>query len=150
MRSWPWPTLIAALWIKRQPWESKLCPDSWPTEVMRLNSVYYFNLPNLGVICTNRGFPGCASGKEPTCQWRRPKNAGSIPGSGKSTGVGNGNPPQYSCLKNSMDKGAWQVTVHGTAKSWTQLATEPQTYAIITNIIFSFFPIWNVNFIFSL
>ena len=42
-------------------------------EVTRLNNVYYFNLPNLGVICTNRGFPGGASGKEPTCQWRRPK-----------------------------------------------------------------------------
>ena len=44
---------------------------------------------------------------------------GSIPGSGRSPGVGNGNPLQYSCLKNSMDRGAWQATVHGVAKSRT-------------------------------
>ena len=38
---------------------------------------------------------------------------GSIPGSGRSPGEGNGNPLQYSCLENPMDKGAWQATVHG-------------------------------------
>ena len=43
----------------------------------------------------------------------------SIPGWGKSRGVGNDNLLQYSCLENSMDRGAWQVTVHGVAKSWT-------------------------------
>ena len=45
-----------------------------------------------------------------------------IPGSGRSPGEGNGNPLQYSCLKNPMDRGAWQATVHGTAKSPTQLS----------------------------
>ena len=47
---------------------------------------------------------------------------GSIPGSGKSLEGGNGNPLQYSCLENPMDRGAWQATVHGIAKSWTQLS----------------------------
>ena len=42
-----------------------------------------------------------------------------IPGSGRFTGVGNGNPFQYSCLENSMDRGAWQAVVHGVTKSWT-------------------------------
>ena len=42
-----------------------------------------------------------------------------IPGSGKSPGGGNGNPLQYSCLENPMDRGAWQVTVHRITKSWT-------------------------------
>ena len=42
-----------------------------------------------------------------------------IPGSGRSPGVGNGNPFQYSCLENLMDRGAWWVTVHGAAKSQT-------------------------------
>ena len=46
---------------------------------------------------------------------------GSIPGSGRSSGEGNGNPLQYSCLENSMDGGAWWATVHGVAKSWTRL-----------------------------
>ena len=47
---------------------------------------------------------------------------GSIPGSGRSSGEGNGNPRQYSCLENPMDGGAWQATVHRVAKSWTQLS----------------------------
>ena len=48
-------------------------------------------------------------------------NTGPIPGSGRSPGEGNGNPLQYSCLGNPMDRGAWQATVIGLAKSWTQL-----------------------------
>jgi len=43
----------------------------------------------------------------------------SIPGSGRSPGEGSGNPLQYSCLGNPMDRGAWWATVHGIAKSWT-------------------------------
>ena len=52
-------------------------------------------------------------------------NAGdssSIPGSERSPGEGNGNPLHYSCLENPMDRGAWWVTVHGVAKSQTQLS----------------------------
>ena len=44
---------------------------------------------------------------------------GSVPGLGRSPGEGNGNPLQYSCLENPMDRRAWQATVHGVAKSWT-------------------------------
>ena len=47
---------------------------------------------------------------------------GSIPGSGRSSGEGNGNPLQYSCLENSMDRGAWPATVHGIADSRTQMS----------------------------
>ena len=47
---------------------------------------------------------------------------GSISGSGRSPGEGNGNPLQYSCLENSMDRGAWRATVHGLAKSQTRLS----------------------------
>ena len=47
---------------------------------------------------------------------------GSIPGSGRSPGEGNGNPLKYSCLENPMDRGAWQATVHGVTKSWTRLS----------------------------
>ena len=43
-------------------------------------------------------------------------DTGSIPGLGKFPGVGNGNPLQYHCLKNSMDRGAWKATVHGISK----------------------------------
>ena len=48
-------------------------------------------------------------------------NSGSIPGSGKSLGEGNGNPLQYSCLENSMDRRAWWATVHGVTRSQTRL-----------------------------
>ena len=44
---------------------------------------------------------------------------GSIPGSGRSPGERNGYPLQYSCLENGMNRGAWQVILHGVAKSWT-------------------------------
>ena len=62
------------------------------------------------------GFPGGLVIKN------QPANAGdvgSIPGLGKCPGEGNGNPFQYSCLKNSMDRGAWQTIVNGVTKSQT-------------------------------
>ena len=46
---------------------------------------------------------------------------GLVPGLGRSPGKGNGNPLQYSCLENAMDRGAWWATVHGVAKSETQM-----------------------------
>ena len=54
------------------------------------------------------------------------RDTGSIPGLGRSTGVGNGNPPQYSCLGNSMDRGASWITVYGVAKKVGHLATKQQ------------------------
>ena len=47
------------------------------------------------------------------------RDKGFIPGSGRSPGVGNGNPFQYSCLENSMDRGVWWAIVHGVVESWT-------------------------------
>ena len=47
------------------------------------------------------------------------RDVGSILGLGRSPGGGLGNPLQYSCLENPMDRGAWQATAHGVAKSWT-------------------------------
>ena len=62
------------------------------------------------------GFPGDSEGKETA---RSAGDSGSIPGLGRSPGEGNGNPLQYSCLEDSMDRGVSQATVHGVAKSWT-------------------------------
>ena len=47
------------------------------------------------------------------------RDAGSVPGLGRSPRRGHGNPPEYSCLENPMDRGAWQATVHGVTKSPT-------------------------------
>ena len=60
------------------------------------------------------GFPGGTSGKEPAGDI---KDVGSIPSSRGAPGGGHGNPVQYSCLENPMDRGAWQTTVHGVTKS---------------------------------
>ena len=64
-------------------------------------------------------FPGGSAGKEFS---HDVGDLGSTPGLGRSPGEGNGNPLQYSSLENPMDRGAWWVTVHGVAKSCTQLS----------------------------
>ena len=68
------------------------------------------------------GFPGGAVVKNPPAKTGDARDVGSIPGSGRSPGGGTGNSLQYSCLENSMDKGAWQATVHEVAKSWSDTA----------------------------
>ena len=68
------------------------------------------NLTSMG------GFPGGSDGKEFACNAGDP---GLLPRSGRSPGEGHGNPLQYSCLENSMDRGAWQAIIHGVSKNWT-------------------------------
>ena len=68
-------------------------------------------------------FPGCSVVKKSPANAGDTRDAGRILGSGRSFGVGNGNPSQYSCLKNSMDRGAWRAPVRGAAESQTQLST---------------------------
>ena len=57
--------------------------------------------------------------KESTCDAGDPVDMGSVPGSGRSPAGGDGNPFQYSCLENPMDRGGWRATVSGVEKSWT-------------------------------
>ena len=64
-----------------------------------------------------RGFPDGSDSKESASTAGHP---GSIPGLVRSPGEGNGSPLQYSCLENSMVRGAWWATVHGVTKSWTR------------------------------
>ena len=68
------------------------------------------------------GFTGGSDGKESTCNAGDP---GSVPGCGRSPREGNGNPLQYSCLENPMDRGALQATVHGVCgHNWTVVSTQ--------------------------
>ena len=67
-------------------------------------------------VCS--GHPGGASIKEPTCQCRRHKKLRFGPWFGKTPGGEHGNPVQYSCLENPMDRGAWQAAVYRIAKIW--------------------------------
>ena len=75
--------------------------------------------------------PCHVSGKEPSCQFRRCKRLGFDCWVRKIPGEGNGIPLQYSCLENSMDRGAWKATVHGAAKSQMQLSTHIKTSQVL-------------------
>ena len=72
-------------------------------------------------ICLSISLYGFPCGSEVRASARNAGDMGSIPGSGRSPGDGNGNPLQYSCLENTVDCGAWWATVHRVAKSWTRL-----------------------------
>ena len=76
------------------------------------------------------GFPGGLDGKESAFNAGDP---GSGPGLGRSPGEGNGNPLQYSCLENSMDRRGWQATVHGVTKSQTQLSDKHFDFTTLLN-----------------
>ena len=71
------------------------------------------------------GFPGGSDGRESACNSGDPDL---IPGLGRSSGKGNGNPLQYSCLENSMDREAWLATVHGVSKGRKQLSARAHTH----------------------
>ena len=64
-------------------------------------------------------FPGGSVGKESACNAGDTGDEGLTPGSGRALGGGHGNPLQYSCLGNPMDRAAWWATVRGVTKSWT-------------------------------
>ena len=74
------------------------------------------------------GFPCGSAGEESTCN---AGDLGSIPGLGRSLGEGNGNPLQYSCLGNPMNRGAWWATVYGVARVRHNLVTKPPSKGIV-------------------
>ena len=78
---------------------------------------------------SQRGFPGGSVDKELACSAGDP---GLIPGLGRSPGEGNGDPLQYSCLKNPMDRGAWQAIVHEVTGVGHNLLTKPPPTTTIT------------------
>ena len=82
------------------------------------NALFFLSHTLPAFYCNYCGFPGGSDSKESTCN---AGDLGSIPGLGRSSGGGHGNPLQYSCLENPMDRGAWQATVHRVTKSQTQL-----------------------------
>ena len=84
---------------------------------------------------SHKGFPGGSDGKVSAHNVR---DAGSIPGPGRSPGEGNGDPLQYSCLENSMDGGAWSATVHGVAKIQTRLSDFTLPHFVILMFYFIF------------
>ena len=88
-------------------------------------------------IYTYTGFPGGSESKESNCNAGDTGDMGSVSGLGRSPGGGNGNPLQYYCLGNSMDKGAsiiaWRATVRGVTKRRTQVSIHTQAHAMHTS-----------------
>ena len=103
-------------------WEIEYDSGSFETIIDKLFQIKIFIIYNQDyprvLKCVHQDFPGGSDGKASTYNAGDP---GSIPGLGRSSGEENGNPLQYSCLENSMDRGAWWVTVNGVTKSQTWL-----------------------------
>ena len=101
----------------REHWKDHIDQKMCEKRCLCAESFYHHLMGFCGASATH-GFPGSSVVKNP------PANAGdvdSMPGSGRAPGEGKGNPLQYSCLGNPMERGAWWATVHGVAKSRTRL-----------------------------
>ena len=113
-RVWAWMRLQAGkpshAWRRWQRLQGRELPRPHPAALF----IWLF----IRILCYFPGLPWWLSSKEPTCS---AGDTSLIPTSGRFPGRGNGNPFQDSCLKNPMDTGAWEATVHGVTKSWTRL-----------------------------
>ena len=94
-------------------WEQRM---DWPPD--KLTQEYEFANDFWTRIEDSGHFPGGSDSKESTCN---AGDLGLIPGSRSSPGEGNGNPLQYSCLENPLDRGAWRATAYSVARNWTWL-----------------------------
>ena len=117
-----WPFLW--LWHSCS-WTSVLC--SFITVNYTARNLVLILSHILDVVSPLKGFPGGTVVKNPSANAGDSRDVGLIPGSGRSPGVGNGNPLQYSCLENSMDRRCWWATVHGVTKSQTRLSRREHT-----------------------
>ena len=126
------PALNHQEWLQVGSWVLSLQPHHLLSTSLLANIIIRFKLMvylelhisprNLSVyvyvcvcVCVWMGFPHGSDSKQSSCN---AGDSGLIPGLGRSPGEGNGYPLQYSCLENSIDRGAWQATVHGVSKSW--------------------------------
>ena len=108
----------------------KITWDNYPSDEIRYGDCFYkpsfphacLKLPALANYAHPMGFPGGSVVKNPPANTGDSRDTRLIPGSEQSPGEGNGDPLQYSCLGNPMERGAWQATVHGVKKSWTWLS----------------------------
>ena len=117
--AWCTPNICSVL---ESPQPLQLCsiPTSWTT-----GPAHSRGLIRVGRLCRiKENFHGGSVVKNLPASVKGTGDVSAIPGLRRSPGVGNGNPLQYSCLGNSMDRGVWGFTVHGAAKGWTQLSMQ--------------------------
>ena len=99
----------AVTWIRGPPW-------SWSLHSLSDYDIALNHSKNCSCLPASQGFHHGSDGKESACNSGA---LGSISGSGRFLGEGNGYPLQYSCLEDYRNRGAWQATVHGVSKRWT-------------------------------
>ena len=136
---------IAALFIIVKTWKQTKSPstDYWLKKWYKCAYICVYIYMSVCVcvcVCIHTyiykgyfGLPQWPSSTESTCNARAAGDSGSHPGWGRSPGGGRGNPLQYSCLENPMDRGAWQATIHSITKSRAQLK-QHSTHADIMDI----------------
>ena len=115
--------LIQLIWCYVIPCYPQTTTMNWSN----MSSIFLFIITAMNIV----RLPTWHSGKESAWQCRRCKRQGLIPGLRRCPRVGNGNPLQYSCLENSMDRGAWRATVHGSRKighDWVRAHTHTHTH----------------------
>ena len=107
-------TTLSPLNVLGTLFKNQLTTDTW---------VYFCTINSIPLICVSiLGFSNGSLVKESACNAGDTGNVGSIPGSGRSPEGGNGNPLQYSCQENPMDRGVWWATVHKVARRWRWLS----------------------------
>jgi len=119
------PTQWTWVWVNSRSWWWTGRPgvlQSMGSQRVRFRSlphIIHFTMIKSSSI---KGLPTWHSGNEPSCPAGDTGDVGSVPGSWRCPGGGHGSPLQYSCLENSMDRGAWWATVHGVTKSQTRMS----------------------------
>ena len=122
------PSILAQSPMKRGAWWATVSGVAESQKRLGDLALMYTVMVTLGL-----GFPGGSDSQESACN---AEDLGSIPGSGRYPGEGNGNSPQYSCLKNSLDRGAWQARVCGGHKelNMTEQLTQAQNVLSIFSL----------------
>ena len=115
--------VVPCLWLRIKIQNMFFQTHSWLPKRYLCKFSLSLNLKRISTL----SFPGGSEDKASACS---AGDLGSIPGLGRSPGEGNGNPLQYSCLENPMDRGAWRATVHGVAKSRTRLSN----FTLLSNL----------------
>ena len=106
---------VAYILVTRSTFPKSIFTPAFEWCTVGLESDNWSSNPDIATSFVPLGFPAGSDGKDSACNAGDP---GSISGSGRFHGEGNGYPPQYSCLENSMDRGDCQDTVHEVTKSW--------------------------------
>ena len=133
------------MWLFSRPSISR-CEDSFSLWMVMasLSKIIWLYVCGFSAFVHLTGISNGTSGKESASQCRKPRRWKFYPGLGRSSGVGNGNPFQYSCMGNFMEREAWQG--QGATKSWTWLNTHSHSHSLSLSLS----GLWKISFSLSI